>query len=72
VVSPINAPIKVLPHLPPCGQRGEIGGIFGQIRSIIPPLSGEIVGLNPRPPLFEVLSKPPHLAGAKILPTWGS
>ena len=30
------APIKVLPHLPPCGECGEIGGDLTYIDTVFP------------------------------------
>ena len=30
------APIKVLPHLPPCGECGEIGGDLTYINTVFP------------------------------------
>ena len=31
-----HAPIKVLPHLPPCGEYGEIGGDLTYINTVFP------------------------------------
>ena len=30
------APIKVLPHLPPCGECGEIGGDLTYLNTVFP------------------------------------
>ena len=67
---------KFCPTYPHWAKRGNRRG-FDPIRSIIPPSPGEMIDLYTlpsetfsirlSPPLFEVLSKPPHL-GLKFIP----